>query len=132
MIYYVSPNGNDKASGHAGDPFKTISHAASVAVAGDTVRVHGGVYREWVDPKNSGTEDNRIVYEAVEGELPIIKGSEVITDWERVDGSVWKKSIPNEIFNGSNPFATELWGDWLLAPEDYFAHLGDGYLNGVS
>lgn len=91
MIYYVSVKGSDAAAGSKEAPFKTINHAAGIAKAGDTVKVFGGVYREWVDPKNSGSdENNRIIYEAVEGETPVIKGSEVITDWERVEGTVWK------------------------------------------
>ena len=52
MIYYVSTNGNDAALGTKEAPFKTINHAAQIAVAGDTVRVFGGTYRENVDPKN--------------------------------------------------------------------------------
>lgn len=133
MIYYVSVKGNDNAKGSIDAPFGTISHASSVAVAGDTVRVFGGTYREWVDPQNGGTSDEcRIIYEAVEGEHPVIKGSELITDWENVEGSVWKKSLPNSTFGDFNPYATALFGDWLIKPETYSVHLGDVYLNGTS
>ena len=61
MIYYVSANGNDCNDGTKNAPFKTINRAASVAVAGDTVRVFGGTYREWVNPKNGGTSEQKIV-----------------------------------------------------------------------
>ena len=133
MIYYVSPNGSDCALGTAEQPFKTINRAAKVAVAGDTVRVHGGTYREWVSPEYGGTDEHkRIVYEAVMGECPVIKGSEIVTDWEKVKGTVWKKSLKNEIFGDFNPFAREVWGDWLTQPTDYKVHLGDVYINGVS
>ena len=54
MVYYVSTKGNDENCGSADFPYRTINKAASVAVSGDTVRVYGGVYREWVDPKNGG------------------------------------------------------------------------------
>ena len=108
MIYYVSVNGSDSALGSKEAPFRTINHAAQIAVAGDTVRVFGGVYRERVCPKNSGEENARIVYEAVEGEKPIIKGSEIVTDWERVEGSVWKTSVSNSIFGDFNPFVGRL------------------------
>ena len=77
MIYSVSIRGNDSSPGTKDRPFKTINHAAQIAVAGDTVRVFGGTYRERVSPKNSGEENARITYEAVEGEKPIIKGSEI-------------------------------------------------------
>ena len=132
MIYYVATNGNDNSNGTKEAPFKTINHAAQIAVAGDTVRVYGGVYREWVDPCNSGKEYARITYEAVEGEKPVIKGSEVVTDWERVEGTVWKKVLSNSMFGDFNPFAEKLCGDWFVKPDEYDVHLGDVYINGVS
>lgn len=133
MIYYVETNGNDKSVGTKDAPFRTINHAAQIAVAGDTVRVGGGEYREWVSPKNGGKSDfERIVYEAVAGETPVIKGSEIVTDWERVEKTVWKKTLPNSLFGDFNPFATPLFGDWLVVPDTYDVHLGDVYINGVS
>ena len=132
MIYYVATNGNDNSNGTKEAPFKTINHAAQIAVAGDTVRVFGGTYRERVCPKNSGEENARITYEAVEGEKPIIKGSEIVTDWEHVEGTVWKKVIPNSYFGDFNPYATALFGDWLINPDAYSVHLGDVYIDGKS
>ena len=134
MIYYVSTNGNDGALGTKEAPFKTINHAAQVAVAGDTVRVFGGVYRERVCPKNSGEENARIVYEAVEGETPVIKGSEVAADWEKVEGTVWKKVFPNSFFGDFNPYTIALFGDWYRVPHEkgYDVHLGDVYIDGRS
>ena len=132
MIYYVSTNGNDASLGTKEAPFRTINHAAQVAVAGDTVKVFGGTYREWVSPKNSGEENARITYEAVEGEKPIIKGSEIVTDWEKVEGTVWKKVIPNTFFGDFNPFSTLMWGDWFEKPANYKVHLGDVYVDGRS
>lgn len=132
MIYYVSVNGNDSALGTKEAPFRTINHAAQIAVAGDTVRVFGGTYRESVDPCNKGEENARITYEAVEGETPVIKGSEIVTDWEHIEGTVWKKVIPNSLFGDFNPFATAIFGDWCTKPADKTIHLGDVYINGVS
>ncbi len=135
MIYYVSVNGCDSALGTKEAPFRTINHAAQVAVEGDTVRVHSGTYREWVDPKFGGTDENcRITYEAVEGEHPVIKGSEVVTDWEHVEGTVWKKTLPNSMFGDFNPYAKIINGDWFRNPHEngYDVHLGDVYINGQS
>ena len=53
-IYYVSKNGSDFNSGAEDQPFKTIQRAADMAVAGNTVVVHEGIYREWVKPRNGG------------------------------------------------------------------------------
>ena len=55
MEYHVAKTGNDSALGTKEQPFLTISRAAKAAVAGDTVIVHAGVYREWVNPVNGGT-----------------------------------------------------------------------------
>ena len=133
MIYHVAKNGNDKWDGSQKSPFLTINRAAEVARAGDTVRVHEGTYREWVDPKNAGLSDFlRITYEAADGEKVIIKGSEIITDWEQVTGNVYKKVIPNSFFGDFNPYREEIWGDWLTHPTDYKVHLGDVYMNGRS
>ncbi len=131
MIYYVSTSGNDRNAGTKEAPFGTINHAAQIAVAGDVVRVFGGVYRECVDPQNSGEENARITYEAVEGEYPVIKGSEIVTNWVHVEGTVWKKVIPNGFFGDFNPYKTFIEGDWLCAPVQK-VHAGDVYINGVS
>jgi len=52
--YHVAITGADTAAGTESAPFRTINHAAQVAVGGDTVLVHEGVYREWVKPANGG------------------------------------------------------------------------------
>ena len=132
MIYHVSIHGDDRAAGSEQAPFRTVNRAAAIARPGDTVRVHGGVYREWVDPQNGGWNDARIVYEAAPGEHPVIKGSEVVTGWERLDGTVWSVEVPNALFGDWNPYRETVNGDWLLAPEGYSVHLGDVYLNGRS
>ena len=46
-VYYVAENGDDTHYGnHILDPFATIKHALSVAVAGDTIHVYPGDYTE--------------------------------------------------------------------------------------
>lgn len=133
MIYHVSINGNDAFAGTLDAPFRTINRAATIAMPGDTVQVHTGVYRECVNPQNGGFHDNlRITYEAAPGEHPVIKGSEIITDWEKVEGTVWKKELPNSMFGTWNPYAIKIDGDWLVDPKEYDVHLGDVYINGVS
>ena len=98
-IYHVSKKGSDQNSGSAESPFLTIQKAADTAIAGDTVIVHEGVYREWVRPRNGGLGNHcRITYQAAENEHVVIKGSEEIHNWERVDGSVWKAEIDNALF----------------------------------
>ncbi|MDZ7833986.1 MAG: DUF1565 domain-containing protein [Alkalibacterium sp.] len=123
--YHVAKNGSDMNEGTEEHPFLTISKAASLAIAGDTVIVHKGVYREWVDPQNPGLSNTRrITFEAAENEKVIIKGSEIIDNWENIGGTVWKAVVSNDVFNGFNPFAEEIFGDWLYATTPP-KHLGD-------
>lgn len=132
MEYHVAKSGSDQNPGTQQDPFLTINKAASVAVAGDAVIVHEGVYREWVKPKFKGLSDKRkITYQAAEGEKVVIKGSEHIQDWQHVEGNVWKVVLPNTFFGDYNPYALELFGDWLITIEET-RHLGEIYLNGMS
>jgi len=130
--FHVSISGRDFAEGTKKHPFRTISKAASVAEKGDKVIVHKGVYREWVKPEHSGYSNlSRIIYEAAEGEKVVIKGSEQIQNWEKVEGTVWKAVLPNTFFGEYNPYEETISGDWMLYPEIY-RHTGDVYLNGVS
>lgn len=132
MEYHVAKNGSDEGKGTIKDPFLTINKAASVAMAGDTIIVHEGVYREWVKPKYKGLSDKRrITYKAAEGEKVVIKGSERIQSWQRVEGNVWKCQLPNSFFGEFNPYKEEIFGDWLLTVDEK-KHLGDVYLNGMS
>lgn len=62
MIYYVSCNAVPGGDGSIKFPFKTISAAAAVAVAGDEVLVAPGiVIREHVSPINGGSPMTVIV-----------------------------------------------------------------------
>ncbi|WP_062323416.1 DUF1565 domain-containing protein [Halolactibacillus sp. JCM 19043] len=128
MEYHVSIKGNDQTLGNADQPFRTISRAAALAVAGDTVIVHKGIYREWVNPLNGGTKDHRIVYKSAgDGEV-VITGAERITDWTSIGDNVWVTEVPNAIFSVRHPYDVELGGDWLFDGE-LNVHLGDVYLD---
>jgi glycosyl hydrolase family 120/parallel beta helix pectate lyase-like protein len=129
------PEGSAGADGSEQQPFASISQAAAVAQPGDTVVVHEGVYREWVSPRFSGLSDaRRITYTAAPGEHAVIKGSEEVTGWQQVAGSVWTVEVPNSLFGSFNPFAEEVDGDWIVYadPTTPKKHLGDVYLNGTS
>lgn len=43
--YHVSVKGNDSNAGTISMPFKTINRAAKVAMPGDVIIVHEGIYR---------------------------------------------------------------------------------------
>ncbi|HEX7138807.1 MAG TPA: right-handed parallel beta-helix repeat-containing protein [Vicinamibacterales bacterium] len=73
--YYVSTSGNDANSGALSSPFRTISHGAGVAQAGDTVYVRTGVYNDLVRISSKGTSAAHIGILAYPGELPVIDGT---------------------------------------------------------
>ncbi len=73
--YYVSTSGNDNNPGTMAVPFRTISKAATVATAGATVYVMGGVYNEYVTLANSGTMGSPITFQSYPGQTAIIDGT---------------------------------------------------------
>src|SRR4051812_20187578 len=134
-VLHVATAGSDSADGSEEGPFRTISRAAAIARPGDTVLVHAGEYREWVQPQRGGLSDQRrITYQAAAGEHVVIKGSERVTGWTPAGGSVWTVSVPNSLFGSFNPYVEEINGDWIVYPEQASPrkHLGDVYLNGLS
>src|SRR3954447_3581399 len=135
VVLHVSPAGSDQFDGTADFPFRTINHAATLARPGDTVLVRGGEYREWVQPRRGGVSDERrITFEAADGEHVIIKGSERLSEWVPVSGTVWKATVPNALFGDFNPFDEPIDGDWIVYTDSSTPrkHLGDVYLNGLS
>lgn len=130
-IYYVSVHGDDKNNGSEYSPFATISYAANIARAGDTVIVSGGVYRECVSPAyGGGSNASRITYKSADGERAVIKGSEIIDNWQKY-GTLWKSEIDNTLFGNFNPFACAIDGDWLMSPVEPFLHTGAVYSDGA-
>lgn len=98
--YHVTPQGSDVATGTVLQPLRTINRAAQLALPGDTVTVHNGVYREWVNPLNGGeSDDKRILYRVAPGEKAELKGSEVVTGWkpDKRGKGVWKAVVDNQI-----------------------------------
>lgn len=71
--YYVSTSGNNNNLGTAKDKsWRTIDHAVSKMVAGDTAYVRGGIYNEPPVFKRSGTASARINLLNAPGESPVI------------------------------------------------------------
>ncbi len=128
--FHVATNGSDANPGTRAAPLRTIQRAADLAQPGDTITVHGGVYRERVSPPRGGTsERKRIVYQAARGEKVEIKGSERVTSWVKAEGEVWKVTLPNSFFGGFNPYQDLIRGDWF-EPRGREHHTGAVYLNG--
>ena len=132
---HVATTGSDSDAGTVEQPLRTINRAAALAQSGDTVIVHAGEYREWVQPRRGGLSDQRrITYTAAPGEHVVIKGSERLAGWQRGDGDVWTATVSNSLFGTFNPYAEEVDGDWIVYPDQSTPkkHLGEVYLNGTS
>ncbi len=102
-IYFVDanhPNARDTNPGTELQPFKTIGKATSTVVAGDTVFIKAGVYREMVILSRSGTSTigsgrtgpvtiaspiTFAVYPGHEGKA-IISAAEPVTNWRKCTG----------------------------------------------
>ncbi len=112
--FHVAIDGKDANPGTPSAPFRTIQHGADLAQPGDIITVHAGVYREQISPPRGGkSDDKRITYRAAAGEKVVIKGSEVVKNWQRVENDTWKVSLPNSFFGAFNPFNDLIRGDWF-------------------
>lgn len=130
--YHVSVNGSDANEGSVVKPFKTISAAANVVMPGDVITVHSGVYREQITPPRGGnSNEERIVYQAAQGEKVEIRGSEIVKNWRKIDNDTWAVKIPNSFFGDFNPYHDLISGDWFSpTPKDRKYHRGAVYLDG--
>lgn len=128
--FHVCINGNNSNPGTLELPLRTIQRAAELARPGDIITVHDGTYRERVIPPRGGnSESQRIVYRAQQGDQPVIKGSERITNWVHQAGGVWRVELDASFFGGFNPYTLSVdCGRWM----DYgkWHHRGDVYLDG--
>jgi len=127
--YFVDANSShssDKGPGTSKRPFRTISKAAEILQPGERVVIASGVYRELVSPARGGAgPDKMISYEAAPGATVVVKGSEVLRDWQpsvrsmrRVDKGdvhIWSHELSGAMFpNAYNPFAmASVPGDWI-------------------
>jgi hypothetical protein len=74
--------------------FRTISDAALEAGPGDTVVIHGGVYRETVTLEKDGTKESPIRFEAAAGENVVVTGADAIRKWKKEPGDRAVYSVP--------------------------------------
>lgn len=110
---FVAPNGvNDTAVGRGkslGMPYKTIDYAADRAVAGETVYIRTGTYREAITPSRSGTANAPIIFKPYNNETVIVTGLNLITpgsggagQWAVDTGSVYKIQLTSAFGSDSN------------------------------
>jgi hypothetical protein len=92
---------------------RSISEAAAKAEPGDTVVIHGGIYRETVVVDKSGTGERPIRFQAAPGEHVIITGADEIREWTREPG-------------GENVFSAP-WSHHFLTGSRTGTHPADDY-----
>jgi parallel beta-helix repeat protein len=74
-LYVGGAGCSDSGSGTQAHPYCTISKAASVAVAGQTVLVSSGTYSENVTPANSGKPGKPITFKVAPGATVTVTGA---------------------------------------------------------
>jgi hypothetical protein len=126
-VYYVDINAPADGTGSKERPFRHIGDAAQLAVPGDEVLVMPGVYREYVNPVNAGTEEAPIIYRSQKKLGAVITGAEILTGWTRYEKDVWTAQVDNGVFGNYNPYTTFVYGDWYFAPK--VRHTGSVFLN---
>ena len=126
-VWYVDAAAAKNGTGSRELPFRQIGEAAKIAMPGDEVIVAPGIYREYVNPVNAGTETDRIVYRSEKPLGAVITGAEELTGWKKYKGNTWTASVSNGIFGDYNPYTTFVCGDWYFAPT--VRHTGSVYLN---
>lgn len=90
----MSPKGNDQNPGTVNAPFLTIEKARdavrllrkSLPDQAVTVYIHNGIYpiekALKFTAEDSGNEKAPVIYQAVEGETPVLRGSKPVKNWE--------------------------------------------------
>jgi len=92
--YFVSTTGSDENPGTQELPFRTIQRAAEVVGPGDVVEVAGGIYRETVTMRTSGTEEAPIRFQAADGEVVVVSGANYLNvSWEEAGEGIWVASV---------------------------------------
>lgn len=114
VVAQQHPSAFDRNPGTETKPFRTINAAAQQAQPGDTILVHGGIYRERVIPPRSGKPNQPIVYAAAPGETVILRGSEVWSatpvpaDGSSTSSAYWEGPLPQKLFPDTDPFTKQL------------------------
>lgn len=114
--YFVSISfGSDTNPGTLEHPFKTIGACAKIVRAGDICYIREGIYRETVQPKNSGNPGNPIVFKAYHNEKVVVSGAGIITEsWQPHQGNVYKVKLDSSWDRGVGKNQVFLNGEMMI------------------
>lgn len=125
---HVSKLGSDSNSGTEESPLLTISKASEIVKPGQTILIHEGIYREYINPPVGGTSDSeRVTFTQFGNDQVFIKGSEEINSWVHIANGLWVVELDTAFFNGYNPYTLFVDGDFQNYGQ--WHHRGDVYLN---
>ena len=86
-VYYVAPDGTAESPGTAVEQPTTLDAAIERVVTGDAIVMRGGIYR------TGGLSLNQsIALQPYADERPILKGTQVATNWVALRNNVWRTS----------------------------------------
>src|ERR1019366_823925 len=137
FTYYVdSANGLDSNPGTMAKPWKTIAKVNSTNLtAGQSVGfARGGVWREMLNPGQSGTAQQPITFGAYgSGAQPIISGANTVTGWTQVGGSnLWYAALgstaPVSAFSDGGFLTPETAQSSMVAGSWYYSQSGYLYV----
>jgi len=140
--YYVDPAGNDSNPGSSSAaPWKTLAKVSGwVFQPGDVIYLkRGGLWRETLTPKSSGTAAKPVTFTAYgTGALPIINGSNLVTGWEVSTGATYQaalNSAPYNVYSDGQPewgltmansVSAMTAGSWYYNGSTLYVRLADG------
>jgi hypothetical protein len=104
---------SDEGPGTVERPLKTIAKATEKAGPGDVVVIRGGVYRERVSLKTSGTAQAPIRFEAAPGEQVVVTGADQLTGWQKADEA-------RPIYSVHWPHQFITWNRSMTHPDDAY------------
>jgi hypothetical protein len=88
-VYYVAPDGRKDAAGTTLVEPTTLEAAIERVVTGDAIVMRGGTYRTGGLRLNQG-----ITLQPYADERPILKGTQVATQWQALRNNLWRTSWP--------------------------------------
>ena len=89
-VFYVAPDGKADSSGTSLDQPTTLASAIERVVTSDAIVLRGGTYR------TGGLKLNQsITIQPYGSEHPVLKGTQVATNWEALRNNVWRTSWTN-------------------------------------
>ncbi len=131
--YYVSgSNGDDSrlpsVAQNINTPWKTIQHAANNMTAGDTCLIRAGVYRETVTVANSGTFSAPITFQAYNGEVVTLSGTDQISGWTQESANVYSASMNGSLGDGNQIFQGDgTQAGLIMLPEARWPNVGSSF-----